>query len=828
MGSEQNNCSLPEHSEEKAVFYCPECKRYMCNNCYNSHSSFSKIYHNQHKVEKDKNISFTGICKVKNHLVELIYFCKTHNVLCCPLCIVKIKDDKFSIHSGCEVCKIEEIAVDKKLKLKENITNIVNISRKTEMRIDKLKLISHYNDENKEDIKLTIRNIFNKIMNEIKKREIELLSKIDALFDVIQVKKEIIDGLEKLNEDIEFSLNEWKSIESQWDQAKLNVSINNCLTLEKNINKINEIDEKMKNYKTTNITIKFEPGMDNIKPFLDNIAKFGNILYKSNLEITDEVNEILKEKGRKFIDFDTFKNELNSIKDLETLLNILILMKEQILEKCIQNNETNFIFEPIEIKSDITLFKIEANKAIDKIINSIESIIEFSKVNKKLLVYFDCAFWKNIFNYFNQPIIEYIDSCYKFRQTFIHYHNLINELYQEDNKAIYKNEINQFYEKDEFSFYLDINIKKYIELKQLNNLSIIGIITKYNPYYNINEEQDNKRYSDKRDINILDFINFDKVNELFIEDFKKFNFELIFQNNIKSFLAKIISKIKNINDFNLVLRLIDLGKIPNNKNEFFELMKDKYEAYIKKELETLTGNKLTEGVKILVKFIFILYKHERSFKFIEEHIKKLDKKIVNLIYNELIMTEYNLEKGENFKILIFQDYFKDSDSLNIINLIQTTQQRDKGKYIRKLKNLCNFSKEEFFSNKENKNIELFCEIINGLQKDGEYNTYFEELNIDKIYQDLEGDIEKQKLEHFLSFNKEIILKRMKLIKSYYNDYIPKKEYKKLKETIEKINKEIADLTFIKDSLLALKYRIKYKKDINDITNMIKNLQKWKI
>ena len=59
----------------------------MCNKCDNIHSSFFKRHHS-YKLNKDEEI-FTRFCKKKNLPNKFEYFCKTHNQLCCGLCIVK-------------------------------------------------------------------------------------------------------------------------------------------------------------------------------------------------------------------------------------------------------------------------------------------------------------------------------------------------------------------------------------------------------------------------------------------------------------------------------------------------------------------------------------------------------------------------------------------------------------------------------------------------------------------------------------------------------------------------------------------------------------------
>ena len=74
MEENTKKCSLENHSENRAVLYCYDCKIYMCNKCENHHSELFKNHH-QIKLDKFKNINeiFTGICKEKNHPYDLKY-----------------------------------------------------------------------------------------------------------------------------------------------------------------------------------------------------------------------------------------------------------------------------------------------------------------------------------------------------------------------------------------------------------------------------------------------------------------------------------------------------------------------------------------------------------------------------------------------------------------------------------------------------------------------------------------------------------------------------------------------------------------------------------
>ena len=84
-------CFSEEHKGIDAISFRPECKIYMCNKCDNIHSSFFKN-HKVYDINNEEEI-FTGYCQEKDHPNKLKYFCKTHNKLCCAVCIVKINEE---------------------------------------------------------------------------------------------------------------------------------------------------------------------------------------------------------------------------------------------------------------------------------------------------------------------------------------------------------------------------------------------------------------------------------------------------------------------------------------------------------------------------------------------------------------------------------------------------------------------------------------------------------------------------------------------------------------------------------------------------------------
>ena len=124
---ENKKCTSESHEEINATSFCSECKIYMCNKCDKIHSSLIKNHHT-YNLSTNVNEIFTGICKEENHNIEIEFFWKTHNILCCSSCITKIKDEYHGKHTDCEVCLIKNIKEEKRNKLKDNIKYLEDLS----------------------------------------------------------------------------------------------------------------------------------------------------------------------------------------------------------------------------------------------------------------------------------------------------------------------------------------------------------------------------------------------------------------------------------------------------------------------------------------------------------------------------------------------------------------------------------------------------------------------------------------------------------------------------------------------------------------------------
>ena len=177
---EPKKCSNKKHSEINAISYCIECNFYLCNKCNNNHKEYLETHHIK-DLDKNNQEIFTGLCTELNHKIQLEYYCKNHNILCCAACLCKIKSNGNGKHHDCEVCLIKEIEEEKKNKLKENIKYLEESSKNMQESINKLKEIYEKIIENKEVIKLKISKIFTKIRTLINEREDQLLLELDKI-----------------------------------------------------------------------------------------------------------------------------------------------------------------------------------------------------------------------------------------------------------------------------------------------------------------------------------------------------------------------------------------------------------------------------------------------------------------------------------------------------------------------------------------------------------------------------------------------------------------------------------------------------------------------
>ena len=244
-------CSSINHKENDAILFCQDCKIYMCKKCESFHSElFQKHTQFNIKTNKEDKEVFTGLCMENNHFIELKFFCKTHNKLCCSECITKIKGEGYGQHTDCNICPLKDIKEEKINKLKENIKILEDLSSNIKDSIKEMKEIIEKIEEDKDKLKLEIQNMFTKLRTLINNKEDENLLQIDNKYEELYSNKDYIVEIDKFPEKINKSLEQGKMIQSDADKYKLNSLINGCLSIENNILNINQINMSIKKFKS--------------------------------------------------------------------------------------------------------------------------------------------------------------------------------------------------------------------------------------------------------------------------------------------------------------------------------------------------------------------------------------------------------------------------------------------------------------------------------------------------------------------------------------------------------------------------------------------------
>jgi len=309
---QKNFCS--SHKESDAISFCEQCKIFMCNKCLTHHKELFKN-HQQYNIDKNNNDIFIDICKENGHERKLEFYCKTHNKLCCGLCISKLNEKGYGQHKDCEVCSIENIKEEKKNKLNENIKYLQDLSGDLENTINELKSIFENINKSKEELKLYVQKIFTKIRCAVNEREDELLLEIDNKYNENYCKEDIIEQSIKLPNKIKKSLEKGKLSDDDWNNNnKLSSLINDCINIENNIKNINYINDNIKNsHKFIKIKIYFTPQDESMNEFVQSIKTFGKInVHLSNFE--DSIILKNKDDSQKLIELISNRIEINDTK----------------------------------------------------------------------------------------------------------------------------------------------------------------------------------------------------------------------------------------------------------------------------------------------------------------------------------------------------------------------------------------------------------------------------------------------------------------------------------------------------------------------------------
>ena len=541
------------------------------------------------------------------------------------------------------------------------------------------------------------------------------------------------------------------------------------------------------------------------------------LTYKSYFKKDIKVDEKILDEfigyaaGKTYIDLT--ENALFYLKNLKLFLKIINKNKEKLID--IENFKS--------IQSTNSLENKMAQKDINEIIDLVEDIIDFSIEKKQLLIAFVDNFWEKLINNCDSSTQENILLLSRLREIFIKYFTLLADLNKKD--KIFKN-ASEFEKKDKFDITLHKNIKEHLKKEQnIQNIDIINLIMLKDPIYSTDKN------IGKRDAKmLLDKIDFEKIDQEFIESYKQFNFEKVFKKDIVNYLTTLFRKVKNWDNFYTIFHLInDENLEPKNISDLVTLLDTTYKKLIsdKKINESnLPDEELGKIIETLSEIIVFMSDNKADFF---PKIKELNKEIQNKIYLELY-TKYNEEKHKDIIEKIKDYYIKNLKIENLnkfIIFIEKLNYEDHKDIDDIIYNKYKINENDFYAATSKKiNIILLCKLNekNLLKEEDKY--YEDSIKILEIlYEEIENKkIKINQLKSFFNCEEVFIKEKFNLFLLLKEKHIDVNElYEKLKNVYDEINSKLKDLNYIVSNLEKYHFTF-YKKDIEKIKSDITTIE----
>ena len=513
-------------------------------------------------------------------------------------------------------------------------------------------------------------------------------------------------------------------------------------------------------------------------------------------------------------DFPTFKEGvLFYLKNIDIFLELIDKNKDNIIKM----KE----FEPLEIPN------IQENEEIKfGIINpKIDSVTNFSKDQKKLLIYLKPKFWKDLAKKCSGISREYIEINLVIKELFKNYYSTIKDIFPESDNI--RKEIKNCFYIGIFAGQIHRIIEKYIkDNPKITNLEIIELIRDYDEYYT------NKTYANIRNPDILEKIDLDEINEQFIQKFKEMHFEKIFEIELDGFLEYLTNKITKISDFGIIFKLIDIKELGDKKSFYLGQLKNKYEKAIN------STNELSENdqnlIKNLVDLTTYICINEGNITFLEETIGKsnmINQNIKHKIYIELIKfcKENKNEQIKNFVIKQYTCKLKPDKLREFIDFLVNLNAEDSNNLIEKIDDKYYIAEKDFYSRGINQNIRLLNEILNKHELNLSEDNKYKKNNI-KILKKIVEDINKKEisfecLKNFIEDKKDLVMEKLNILALVPDQSVNLDDiYDNLSKYYKKMDDDLVRLSKYKESLDNFHSEIK-KDDISKINmniNTIKN------
>ena len=246
--------------------------------------------------------------------------------------------------------------------------------------------------------------------------------------------------------------------------------------------------------------------------------------------------------------------------------------------------------------------------------------------------------------------------------------------------------------------------------------------------------------------------------------------------------------IKNINIMNESLEKVKITKtsiyfnVDDNKiNDTFEKTKNFGEIKCLKSIDKKKEQEMS--IKNLKEKETIL-KEKLKNKSLE---KSKTKEKLQIEEKEYLTIKKELEKIKNIYLKLLN---KLGNIDNIIDFLDSLNEKDKMYFMEELMKKCQFTKEEYYSNDDNQKIFLLCELNEKgkLEIINENNYYWDiKKTLKQIRKDLlDGEILIKQLDEFLRNEESQAIKKLRLLKIILKDFDPEEAYKDLKNTFEKL------------------------------------------
>jgi len=532
---------------------------------------------------------------------------------------------------------------------------------------------------------------------------------------------------------------------------------------------------------------KLQEQKENENALFDILINFSSTLLNDiNISMEQYINYLLVK------DFKTLEQSgFSYFKKVEEFIHILYTKKETIIKMS--------GFKTLHFP-EFKEYKLESH---ENFIKELKGIIVFLEDKKKIFIFLPGTFWKAVIDVLTHPSSNNIDFIFHMRENFKYYLKLIKDNYKKD-KAFYLDADNMD-QKDELGKSLHKMIVKYINTeKEISNDEIIKLISEFDAYYN----EDN--YIDRREVNFLDKINFDEKETEWIAQFKSAQFENTFANIIEKYIQKLISKISKIEDLGKVISLIN-EDIIKNLNEMDYLIRElkKKTFYLMKNWSLINDEKASkEKLAAFAKLFIFFYKNTQKLEKIKDLLDKLDFKNKHLIFLELLkyfvddiqMREYIFNYYTNNMNIYYKNII---ELLNILNEdnIKNFMERISNK--KEPKNYRIITYENFFTEKESLNLNLLYELTSIIDKMEQYKIFYwgESKNVlENICKKLNKKLEIKYLKILLSFPEDNIKKRFELLNKINKNIDPEEKYINLKNSYIKAYKEIKELNNILKAL----------------------------